>query len=89
MKPCKGCIHEDKPFSWRDANYCYRCVRYEMEYKKDLLTDQACDLSRANQCDGCRQGLPIVSKLHRTEDGKPFSACTAHLYKTPVCGESC
>ena len=80
MKTCKGCIHEDKPLLWRDT-YCYRCIRYETEYKLDLFADQACDLSETNQCDGCRQELPIVNKLHIAKDGRPFSACAAHLYR--------
>lgn len=34
-----------------------------------------------NQCDGCRQGLPVIAGLHRTPEDRPFMACTKQLYK--------
>lgn len=41
------------------------------------------DSTSINQCDGCRQGLPIVNGLHMKADGHPFMACTRDRYCSP------
>jgi len=33
-----------------------------------------------NQCDGCRQGYPIVMGIHRTLDNEPYMCCTKDKY---------
>ena len=40
------------------------------------------ELEGKNQCDGCRQGLPLVDGLHRDKNDRAFMACTKDRYKS-------
>jgi len=33
-----------------------------------------------NQCDGCRQGLPVIEGLHY-KNNQPWIGCTKNVYK--------
>ncbi len=35
-----------------------------------------------NQCDGCRNGMPIVDGIHRNKNGTCFMMCTGDRYKS-------
>lgn len=35
---------------------------------------------KLNQCDGCDQGLTVITGCHRLENGQPVMVCAAWLY---------
>ena len=52
-----------------------RCHDVDEFYRDDTATG-----GEVNQCDGCRQGLPVKDGLHVKSDGHPFMACTRSRY---------
>ncbi len=38
--------------------------------------------SEVNQCDGCRNEMPIVDGIHRKENGTCFMVCTGNRYES-------
>ena len=36
-----------------------------------------------NQCDGCRQELPVRNGIHYDKKGRPYMVCTKDRYQPP------
>ena len=75
-----------------DGNIIRAATAFDLDTKLDGFAPQPRNLyfidepfyenaEHENQCDGCRQGLPVVNGLHRDKNDRPFMACTKQLYK--------
>ena len=54
------------------------------EIVREIISEEqgASNADNGNQCDGCRQGLPVVDGIHRTLEDRAFMGCTRKRYSS-------